>query len=195
MIRVETLTGPAAAPFLPALARLRGEVFAEWPYLFQADPTEDPGDLCRYAEGEGAALVVALDGEEAVGVATCQPMRLAPAAVRDAFADAGRDPAAHMYFGESVLRRPYRGQGIGVAFLAAREAQARATGHRTAAFCAVERAADDPRRPSGAVPLDAFWRRRGYVHHPDLFCEFTWREVGAAEAVPHRLSFWLKDVA
>lgn len=195
MIRVETLTGAAVVPYLPALAQLRGEVFAEWPYLYEADPAQDAGHLRRYAEGEGAALVVALDGAEPVGVATCQPMRLASASVQDAFARAGRDPAAHMYFGESVLRRSYRGQGIGVRFLAAREAETRATGHRTAAFCAVERAADDGRRPPDHVPLDAFWRRRGYTHHPELACEFTWREIGGAEAVPHRLSFWLKDVA
>ena len=195
MIRVETLSGEAVVPYLPALARLRGEVFAEWPYLYQADPAQDAGHLRAYAEGEGAAIVVALDGEEAVGVSTCQPMRLASASVQEAFTRAGRDPAAHMYFGESVLQRPYRGQGIGVAFLAAREAQTRATGHRTAAFCAVDRAADDPRRPPGHVPLDAFWRRRGYTHHPELFSEFTWREIGGASPVPHRLSFWLKDVA
>ena len=194
MIRVETLTGEAALPFLPALARLRGEVFAEWPYLFQANPAEESDHLRRYAEGEGAALVVALDGEEPVGVATCQPMRLAAASVQEAFTRAGRDPAAHMYFGESVLRRPFRRQGIGVSFLAAREAQTRATGHQTAAFCAVERAADDPRRPPDHVPLDSFWRRRGYTHHPDLACSFSWREIGGAKAVPHRLSFWLKDV-
>ena len=30
------------------------------------------------------------------------------------------------------------------------------------AFCAVVRAADDPRAPAGYRPLDAFWRKRGY---------------------------------
>ena len=68
------------------------------------------------------------------------------AAVQDAFSRVGRDPAAHTYFGESVLRRAYRGRGLGVAFLAAREAQTRATGHRTAAFCAT------PRRRSWSSP-------------------------------------------
>lgn len=191
-VTLHTLRGDALLRHLPSLGQLRGQVFREWPYLYQADDAYEAGYLRKYAEGDGAAVVVALDGDTAVGAATCQPMIQADAAVRDAFAAAGRDPAAHCYFGESVLLPQYRGQGIGVAFLAAREAVAREAGLAVAAFCAVERAEDDPRRPPGHVPLDGFWRRRGYAHHPELACTFAWREVGGAAAVAHRLSFWTK---
>jgi hypothetical protein len=122
VIRLETCTGAGVLPHLPALARLRAEIFAEWPYLYAAEPAEESEHLRRYAEGEGAAVILAIDGAEAVGAATCQPMSQAAAAVREAFEAAGRDPARHCYFGESVLRREFRGQGLGVAFLAAREA-------------------------------------------------------------------------
>jgi GNAT superfamily N-acetyltransferase len=193
MIRTETLTGAALLPHVPALARLRGEVFREWPYLYEADPAREAEHMRAFVEGEGAAVVVAWREDEIVGMATCQPMRHAGQAVRDAFT--GRDVTRHCYFGESVLLPPYRGLGVGVAFFAAREAHARATGHRVAAFCAVERAADDPRRPAGHAPLDAFWQHRGYAHHPELACHFDWRELGDEAAVPHRLSFWLKDLA
>ncbi|HZH45143.1 MAG TPA: GNAT family N-acetyltransferase [Roseococcus sp.] len=195
MIRLETCTGAGVLPHLPALSRLRAEVFAEWPYLYDADPAEESEHLRRYAEGEGAAVILALDGAEAVGAATCQPMSQAATAVRGAFEAAGRDPGRHCYFGESVLRREFRGQGLGVAFLAAREAVARAHGLATAAFCAVERDPADPRRPAGHVPLDGFWRRRGYVNHPALVCCFAWPEIGGTGPVPHRLSFWLKALA
>ncbi len=191
-VTLHTLRGAALLRHLPALGRLRGAVFREWPYLYQADDAHEADYLRKYAEGPGAAVVVALDGEEAVGAATCQPMTQADAPVREAFLAAGRDPGIHCYFGESVLLPPYRGQGIGVAFLAAREAVAREAGLAIATFCAVERAADDPRRPAGHVPLDGFWRKRGYAHHPELACSFRWREIGGGEAVPHRLSFWLK---
>ena len=62
-----------------------------------------------------------------------------------------------------------------------------------AAFCSVLRPADHPDRPAGYRPLDAFWRRRGYVPRPDIACTLSWREIGQAEETPHRLSFWLKD--
>lgn len=195
MIRTETLTGAALLPHVPVLARLRGTVFREWPYLYDADLAREAEHMRQFVEIEGAAVVLAWQEDQIVGMATCQPMRLASKAVQDAFTTAGRDPAEHCYFGESVLLRPFRGQGVGVAFFVAREAQARATGHRVAAFCAVERAADDPRIPPGQAPLDEFWRHRGYVHHPELACHFDWREVGSEAPVPHRLSFWLKDLA
>ncbi len=193
-VRLETLRGDELLRHLPALGGLRGAVFREWPYLYEADAAHEAAYLRRYAEGAGAAVIVALDGEAAVGAATCQPMPHAHAPVRQAFLAAGRDPAEHCYFGESVLLPAYRGQGIGVAFLAAREAVAREAGLRVATFCAVERAADDPRRPPGHVPLDGFWRRRGYAHHPGLACTFHWREVGGEAEVPHRLSFWTKGL-
>lgn len=193
-IRLETLRGAALLRHLPGLGKLRGRVFREWPYLYEADDAYEANYLRQYAGGEGAAVIVALDGEEAVGASTCQPMREAHAPVRHAFEEAGRDPAEHSYFGESVLLPEYRGQGIGVAFFARREAVAREAGLRFATFCAVERDADDPRRPPGHVPLDGFWHRRGYAHHPAIACRFNWREVGGAAEMPHRLSFWIKEL-
>jgi GNAT superfamily N-acetyltransferase len=100
------------------------------------------------------------------------------------------DPARVCYFGESVLLPADRGPGIGVAFFAAREAQARRLGLAEAAFCAVDRAPDDPRRPADYVPLDGFWTRRGYTRQPGLAVTFSWRELGGTAEVANRLTFW-----
>ena len=54
--------------------------------------------------------------------------------------------------------------------------------------------AADPRRPAGHVPLDAFWRKRGYTPRPDLTVSFDWKEVGATAETPHLLSFWIRDL-
>lgn len=194
-LRLVTLTGAAARPHLAALAALRAEVFREYPYLYAGDAQTEARHLASYTEGKDAALVVALDGETAVGVATCQPMAEAHGEVRAAFARAGRDIATTCYFGESVLRAAYRGQGAGVGFFTAREAHARTLGLATACFCAVIRNAHDPRRPAAYTPLDAFWRKRGYTHHPELSCVMRWREVEDDRETPHVLSFWVKELA
>jgi GNAT superfamily N-acetyltransferase len=116
------------------------------------------------------------------------------APVRRSFEAAGLDPARFCYFGESVLLPGYRGRGAGVRFFIEREAQARRQGLRFATFCGVRRDADDPRRPEDYVPLDAFWRRRGYAPQPDLTVTFDWKEPGEAAETPHLLSFWIKDL-
>ncbi|GGC50169.1 N-acetyltransferase [Siccirubricoccus deserti] len=192
-LRLETLSGDALPPVLPALAGLRCTVFAEYPYLYAGDPASEAEYLATYAASPGAAAVVAFDGETPVGMATCQPMAEAHAPVRDAFARRGMATEGLCYFGESVLLPAYRGRGAGVGFFAAREAHARSLGLTAAAFCAVVRNANDPRKPPGYRPLDQFWRNRGYVPRPDLSCIFHWQEVGDDRETPHSLGFWLKE--
>jgi GNAT superfamily N-acetyltransferase len=187
-----TLTGPALLPLLPDLARLRIAVFREWPYLYDGDEAYERGYLGTYVRDPGAAVVVCRDGARVVGAATCAPMAASHGPVRASFAAAGLDPAAFCYFGESVLLQPWRGRGAGVRFFTEREAHARSLGLRHAAFCGVLRDPADPRRPADHVPLDGFWRRRGYVPRPELTVTFDWKEIGASAETPHTLSFWLK---
>src|SRR5690606_30947857 len=107
----------------------------------------------------------------------------------------GIDVRSVFYFGESVLDPRYRGQGIGHRFFDEREGHARRLGRfGMTAFCAVERAADDPRRPHGHRTNDAFWIKRGYRRQDDMFCELDWQEVGADRPALHRLRFWLRDL-
>ncbi|WP_043363649.1 GNAT family N-acetyltransferase [Belnapia sp. F-4-1] len=192
-MRLETLEGSAARAALPALTRLRITVFAEWPYLYDGDAGQEEAYLATLVGGRDAAVVIAWDGAEPVGMATCQPMRDSYATVREAFCRRGLDPARFCYFGESVLLPAFRGQGIGVGFFHAREAHARRVGLGATAFCSVVRNANDPRQPRDHVPLDGFWRRRGYAPRPDLSCIFHWREHGDAAETPHALGFWVKD--
>ncbi|EHM03346.1 acetyltransferase, GNAT family [Acetobacteraceae bacterium AT-5844] len=189
-LRFETLRGDALHPLLPALAKLRISVFRAWPYLYDGDEAYEARYLRTYADGKGAAAIIAFDGETAVGAATCEPMAETHAAVRDAFTAAGRNPAEYCYFGESVLLPAYRGQGAGVRFFELREAHARALALPRTAFCGVRRSDQDPRRPAGYTPLDAFWRNRGYAPCPGLTCTLDWREIGAENETPHILDFW-----
>ncbi|HEV7264546.1 MAG TPA: GNAT family N-acetyltransferase [Falsiroseomonas sp.] len=190
----ETLAGPALQPLLPELARLRIAVFRDWPYLYEGDAAYERDYLRAYADAPGAAVVVCRDGALVVGAATCEPMTQGHEPVRRSFAAAGLDPAQYCYLGESVLLAEYRGRGAGVRFFAEREAHARALALRFAAFCAVLRDPADPRRPAGYVPLDAFWRKRGYTPRPEITVTFDWKEVGAAGETPHTLSCWIKDL-
>jgi len=194
-LRTETLTGPAIAQYVPALARLRRIVFRDWPYLYEGDDGQEQTYLSAFARSPDAALVVAFDGEAPVGCSTCLPLAHESANVRAPFEARGWEVQGFCYFGESVLLAEYRGQGIGVAFFAGREAHARTLpGVEFCCFCAVRRAADDPRRPPDAVPLDDFWRHRGYARIPDLACEMTWLEVDGAGKVRHVLDFWGKPL-
>ncbi|MDD2875947.1 MAG: GNAT family N-acetyltransferase [Acidiphilium sp.] len=182
-------------PHLASLAALRIAVFRDWPYLYEGDAAYERRYVATYAASARAAIIVARDGETIVGASSCLPLTDEADEFQQPFRAAGFDPARVFYFGESVLLPDYRGQGVGVAFFNHREAHAREVSAAThAAFCAVIRDPADPRRPTGAVPLDDFWRKRGFAPHPDLICRMRWREIGDATEVENRLQAWLKPL-
>ncbi|MCK6453609.1 MAG: GNAT family N-acetyltransferase [Alphaproteobacteria bacterium] len=192
-VRVERLSGPAILERLDDLARLRIEVFRDYPYLYQGSMDYERRYLGAYAESRDAVLVAAVDGARVVGASTAMPMAEAMQECIEPFARAGYDLSKFYYFGESVLLKPYRGQGIGVRFFEEREAAARS--HRAiemTAFCAVERPPNHPLRPADYLPLDRFWRKRGYTRHPELVARFHWRDIGEEAETFKPLVFWLK---
>jgi GNAT superfamily N-acetyltransferase len=191
-ITVATLAGDAVRAVIPDLARLRVEVFRDWPYLYDGDLEYERGYLAKYADLPDATVVVARDGARVIGASTALPLAKAETEMQRPFRDHGLDVAAWYYFGESVLDRAYRGRGLGVAFFAGREARAAALGYRATTFCAVERPADHPLRPPDYLPLDGFWTRRGYTRRPELRASFAWRDIGQPAETQHPMVFWTR---
>ncbi len=194
-VRILTSIGEAVRPHLTALARLRIAVFRDYPYLYDGDMAYEQRYLEAYARSRRSVFVLALDGEEVVGCSTGIPLVDEVPAIQQPFVEQGMTLGQVFYFGESVLLPPYRGQGIGHRFFDARERHARALpGYRWTAFCAVERAANDPRQPAGYRSNDAFWIKRGYRRQDGMFCTLDWTETEALQSTPHRLRFWLRPL-
>jgi GNAT superfamily N-acetyltransferase len=194
-VRVESFTGTASRRFIPDLARLRAQVFRDFPYLYEAAPDYEENYLRTYTQSPDSVIVIAFDGAAIVGAATALPLEHEPDYATAPFRAGGYDLSKLFYCGESVLDRRYRGRGLGVAFFDHREAWARTLGRFThSCFCGVVRPANHPRRPKDYIPLDAFWQKRGYRKMDGVTTEFTWRDLDEAEATPKRMQFWMKEL-
>ena len=192
-LTIDVLRGPQVLPQLDAVAALRMAVFAQWPYLYVGDAGYERDYLAAYAASPGSVFVLArTPAGEVVGASTGLPLLDDGPAFAAPFAAAGIDPAGVFYFGESVLLPAWRGQGVGHAFFDARQAHARTLGgFAMTAFCAVDRRADDPRRPPGYRDNDLFWAKRGYVRQPGMTLQLQWEELGQGN-LRHDLTFWTR---
>jgi len=194
-IRIELATGAAIAPYLGAVAALRIAVFREYPYLYEGSIDDEHRYLASYASSPASLVVVALDGSRAVGASTALPLVDHSDAVVPPLARAGFAPGSVYYFGESVLEPAYRGRGLGSRFFDERERRARELGFATAAFCAVDRPPDHPRRPRDYQPPGGLWQRHGFVRRADIVGDFAWRDLGDAGETVKPMVFWIKELA
>ena len=192
--RVRPLTGGEIEAAIDDLARLRIEVFAAYPYLYDGDVSYEAEYLREFAAARDAVLVAAFDGTRIIGAATASPMDANKPEFRAPFEERGIDTARLFYFGESVLLPSYRGKGIGHAFFDHREAHARACGATATHFAAVTRPDDHPARPADYVPLDAFWRKRGYAPLPGFVTELAWKEHGEVHESLKPMQYWLRQL-
>jgi len=195
-IRIEVTRGEELQSVIPALSRVRSEVFRDWPILYEFDPAWEERYLAAYANSPRAAVVVARANEAIVGASTCLPLVDEKDDVKAPFVARDWDLGQFFYYGDMVLRREFRGRGIGVALMAAMEAHAKAVSDCDfGVFCSVVRSPNHPAWPPDYVPLDVFWTRRGFTRRPDLVCRMAWKEVGADRESEHELVFWMKSLS
>lgn len=180
--------------FIDAIAALRIEVFRDWPYLYDGDLAYERHYLQTYLDAPNAFIAGAFDGEVLVGASTAMPMREHEAAFSKPLIAAGMDVNSLFYFGESVLRHSYRGQGAGLAFFDLREAEAKRQNYKTCVFAAVERPKNHKLRPDNYVPLDAFWQKRGYAKLADVQTHYAWRDIGETKETNKPMNYWLKSL-
>ena len=101
-LTVAPLEGEELRAALPDVARLRIEVFREWPYLYDGDMGYETRYLTAYAGSRGAIVVGAHDGDTLVGASTGAPMEDHAEAFAAPFIERGYDLNEIFYCGESV---------------------------------------------------------------------------------------------
>lgn len=180
---------------VPEIAKLRVEVFAEYPFLYRGDYEYEKKYLKKFSSMKDAIVVTAFDDETLVGVSTGFPFIYEAENLQQVLKGAGKDPKDYFCFGESVLKKTYRKQGIGSQFMKERELHVKKLKtYKSICFYTALRSLDDPKRPAHYQPLNGFWEGRGFIQHPELVGEISYQEIGEEKETPKKMVFWIKKL-
>lgn len=194
-IKIRFLTGAAIRTYIPSIAKVRSEVLKEFPYLRAGNVEEDTRYLQRCSQSKDAIAVLVFDGPKVVGVSTGVPLEEERAFIQKPFIMRGEDISDYYYFGLCALLPPYRGRGIAHHFFDIREEHVQHL-KRFRKICLTDplRPKNHDHQPKDYISLDAFWKKRGYVKHQELICQFAWHEQDGKEPVPVSLVYWIKEI-
>tara|TARA_B110001454_G_C12723340_1_gene436860 strand:+ start:76316 stop:76921 length:606 start_codon:yes stop_codon:yes gene_type:complete len=192
-LRFLHLKGSEIAKHRNEIAKLRIEIFRDFPYLYEGDLTYEEKYLKVYEQSPDSILTLIVDGSNVVGATTALPLSHETDYVKEPFIKLGMKQDEIFYFGESILKKEYRGLGIGKKFFQFREDHAMSFNkYRITCFCAVNRPDDHAFRPKNYVALDSFWTSLGYRKEPQLTSSFSWKDIGDREESSKPMVYWAK---
>lgn len=113
-LRIATFVGSEARCYIDEVARLRIEVFHEYPYLYVGNLDYEQQYLSTYFASSESLILIAFDKENRVrGASTAVPMIHEEEDFRRPFEQNGFDTREIFYFNESVIEKKFRGKGTG----------------------------------------------------------------------------------
>jgi GNAT superfamily N-acetyltransferase len=201
-LHIRRVAGSEIAQYIPALAQLRLETFRDFPYLYDNTLAYEEKYLSIYTQAPDFLLVVASHGDEVVGAATALPLEhlFKEHDIIQYIESHSYTPSEFFYIGETMLKKDYRGQGVGILFLATwvkeYEHYVKSSDKfQYVCFCTVQRSVDHPKRPTDYVSLEEAWRKRGYTKHPELQLTFFWKDIDESKRTPKKMDFWMKKLS
>ncbi|MFN7115345.1 MAG: GNAT family N-acetyltransferase [Saprospiraceae bacterium] len=194
MIHIQPFHGWQAEQYIEELARLRIEVFRDFPYLYDGDMDYETQYLKTLIDAPDNFIVMAFNGSEVVGAATGLPLAHETFNISQPIEQGGYNIDTIYYLGESIIRKPYRSNGINTRFFQAAEHRAKSLGeYEFLAFCNIERSPDHPASPEHYAEPRKHWCSLGF-QPTDIICNISWKDLQESTASPKNLRFWIKSI-
>jgi len=192
---INILTGRDLTKYLDDLANLRIEVFREYPYLYDGSIEYEINYLSSYLNNDKSLFVAAVVDGKVIGMSTGTPLTSEPDSFQQEFTKKGMDPGQVFYFGESVLKKEFRGLGIGKKFMELRINHAINNHFSVCAFCEVFRPANHYLKPDDYKPLDLFWQMYGFDKELHMSTTIAWKDLGQDKETDKEMIFWIKKLS
>jgi len=193
-IRVETFQGEEIAPYTNEIVQLCNKIYREYPYLYNGEDAGYESYLESYSQSKEAIICLAFADEKAVGIAAGIPMSQRRNRYDQTLLEHGYDPDALFYLGEFGLKPEYQGRGIEEVMYQSIEDFARKNRNLTTiCFWEIANSLDLSQRHSGYLPKEDFWKKLGFIRHPELNFVIFWTNINESQDSPHSAVYWLKE--
>ena len=192
MYTYQIIIGNEINSFINEIARLRIDVFREFPYLYDGDIASEEVYLSKFSEVKEASVVLVIEASKVIGAFTGLPMAFEDASIQAYIPKENLSTA--YYFSEIVLNKDYRNQGIGLKMFDMLEEYVLSLQKYTVFYLAtVNRTEDHPSKPINYKSLDSYWRNKGY-QKTGVNCFLIWKEVNEEVASEKSLTIWEKKI-
>jgi len=178
------------------IARLRIDIFLEYPYLYEGDLEYESKYLKKFSKAPNFMITAIKDGDRIVGAMTGLPLSHEEANVKFPWTTHNLDTDRIYYFSEILLYPKYRRMGHGKRIFHVAEKKIASYGkYSKFALATVVRGKNHPQRPKNYIDTDGFWQKLGYKKQKNLVCHIPWKEIGEKEESNKPLVFWAKNCA
>ena len=193
-LRIFHFQGQDAKPYFADMARMRIELFREFPYLYDGTLEHEREYLEKYFSCPQAHVLLVFAADAVVGFSTSIPLVHEIPELRDPYEKCGFAPRDCLYLGEAMLEAPHRGQGVLRVFFEFHERTAQKHGLRFTTLMTVDRPDNHPLRPAQYTPMDILLAHFDYEKIPGCVVEIEWPQVDTGRTEPNVLSIWQKKL-
>jgi len=190
----QKLNGAEIGEHLEAIAKLRIDIFREYPYLYKGNPSYEKKYVQTYADSKQAVVILAWDGSVLAGVMTGIPLQDEMEEFKTPFAAEPYPLESIYYLGELLFYPAYRDKGHGSVMLGQMEDYVRDIGGFQHLTCAtVVRPDSHPQRPVGFKPIERFLNHANFFKLEKTVVSLPWPELDG-ETRTHDLQLWMKHL-
>jgi GNAT superfamily N-acetyltransferase len=190
---ISLLVEHAITEYIDTIAKLRIDIFKEFPYLYDGDLHYEQNYLKKFSHAKDAIAVILKADDEVVGVVTGLPLRYEEDAMQRPWKETNFNIDTIYYFSEILLYADYRNQGLGKELLnTAQEWIESARKYNFFTLATVDR--DRSLAPDGYQPSNNFWIDHGYNKLNDIVSHISWRDIHKDQEDAKPMLFWIKKI-
>lgn len=190
MISYQVKKGKEIIPYIDEIARLRIEVFREFPYLYDGNIDYEKKYLAKFGAIDESIVILALENHKVIGALTGLPIKNESKEITQTLTTNQLENG--FYLSEILLYKNYRQQGIGQALMNQLETFVNKS-FPLFLLATIIREENHPLKPKDYTSLAHFWIKNNYVLTNQTF-SFSWKDVHNETETRKSLALWQKEI-